>query len=84
MIKIYLINFANLLINILLVLIFVRVILSWIPSGLGRFRVFIYEVTEPILYPLRKFIPPVGGMLDLSPIVAFLILTIIQSFINRF
>jgi YggT family protein len=79
----YLINFGNLLINILLVLIFIRVLLSWIPASLGKFRVFIYEVTEPILGPLRKLIPPMGGMLDLSPIVAFLILTIIQNLINR-
>jgi YggT family protein len=79
----YLVNFGNLLINILLVLIFIRVLLSWIPAGLGRFRVFIYEVTEPILGPLRRVIPPMGGMLDLSPIVAFIILTIIQNLINR-
>lgn len=83
MIKDYLINFTNLFINILIVLIFIRVILSWIPKGLGKFSVFIFETTEPLLRPLRKIIPPLGGALDLSPIIAFLILQIIQSFINR-
>ena len=38
------------------------------------------QVTEPILRPIRRIIPPMGG-LDLSPIIVFIILFFLQSFI---
>ena len=38
------------------------------------------QVTEPILSPIRRIIPPIGG-LDLSPLVVFVIIFFLQSFI---
>lgn len=83
MYKEYIINFVNLLTNVLMILIFVRVIFSWIPSGLEKIRKVVFDLTEPILKPFRKLIPPIGGALDLSPIIAFIILQIIQSLIVK-
>jgi YggT family protein len=40
----------------------------------------INQVTEPILRPIRRVVPPIGG-LDLSPIIVFVILFFLQSFI---
>jgi YggT family protein len=40
----------------------------------------INQITEPILRPIRRVIPPVGG-LDLSPIIVFIIIFFLQSFI---
>ena len=40
----------------------------------------INQITEPILRPIRRVVPPVGG-LDLSPIIVFVILFFLQSFI---
>ena len=76
-------NFINLLTNIMMVLIFIRVILSWIPGKAEKFQSFIYSTTEPILGPIRKVIPPLGGMMDLSPIIAYLLLFLIQEMISR-
>jgi YggT family protein len=45
----------------------------------GLWRV-LNQITEPILRPIRRVIPPMGG-LDLSPIVVFVILFFLQSFI---
>ena len=42
----------------------------------------INAITEPILKPIRRIIPPMGG-LDLSPIVVFIIIFFLQSFIAR-
>jgi YggT family protein len=42
----------------------------------------INAITEPILKPIRRIIPPMGG-LDLSPIVVFIIIFFLQSFIGR-
>ncbi|MGM9943737.1 MAG: YggT family protein [Lysinibacillus sp.] len=55
------------------------ILLSWIPaaqdSAVGR---FLATVCEPYLGIFRKFIPPIG-MIDISPIVAFLALRFIQQ-----
>ena len=65
------------------VLIFVRIILSWVRHNPYQpiFR-FIYEVTEPYLRVFRRIIPPIG-MIDLSPIVAMLALQFIKWMIIR-
>lgn len=80
--KLFVINFVNLLTNIFMVLIFVRVILSWIPNGIPRIRRFVFEITEPLLAPIRKAIPPIGGALDLSPIIAYLLMYLIQVLVS--
>jgi YggT family protein len=61
------------------VAIFARIIFSWIGAGYGnRLSRFLIQITEPLLAPLRRWVPMVG-MFDISPIVAFLILWICQS-----
>ena len=58
-----------------------RVALSWIPHN--RFNPiidFVYRATEPILKPFREIIPPTLGGIDLSPILAIIVLNIIQGF----
>jgi YggT family protein len=64
------------LLNIYLILIFARIILSWFPvspgGALAQIFSFLYTVTEPVLGPIRRAIPPIGmgGMgFDLSPII---------------
>jgi len=41
---------------------------------------FLHQVTEPMLRPIRRFVPPIGGM-DLSPIILLVILFFLQTFI---
>ena len=85
-------NFANILIvalsffyRFLEFMIFVRVILSWLPFGRDNFIVkIVYEITEPILGPIRRLInksPIGGGILDFSPIIAFFFLYYILIFL---
>ncbi len=71
-----------------LIVMFARIILSWFPvepgSGLASVFGFLYSITEPVLAPIRRILPPIGmgGMgLDLSPIVVFFGITILQGFI---
>ena len=73
-----------LLIQLYLLVIFVRIIMSWFPPTPGTTYAQIFEVfdrvTEPVLAPVRAMLPPVrmGGMgLDLSPIVVFLVGTLL-------
>jgi YggT family protein len=65
-------------INILLL---IRALMSWInPDPYNPIVRFIYQITEPILAPFRRFVPPVG-MLDVSFIVAILVLYLAQGVI---
>jgi YggT family protein len=68
-----------------LIVMFARIILSWFPiepgSGLASVYGFLYSITEPVLGPIRRVIPPLGagGMgIDLSPLVVFFGITILQ------
>ena len=64
---------------------FARIILSWFPispgGAMAQVFSFLYSITEPVLGPLRRTIPPIG-MFDLSPIVAFFGLRIIGALIG--
>jgi YggT family protein len=61
----------------------VRVISSWLPispfSGWVRWS---YALSEPILAPLRRVVPNLGG-LDITPILAYFLLTIVESILFR-
>jgi YggT family protein len=60
-------------------LIFIRVIFSWVTvSYSNRLMRFLVNATEPLLGPLRRIVPLVGGF-DISPIVAFLIVWLLQG-----
>lgn len=76
------------LLDAYLIVMFARIILSWFPispnSGMATVYGFLYSITEPVLGPIRRVIPPLGmgGMgLDLSPMVVFLGISVLRSFI---
>jgi len=70
-------TFLSLLLQILLMGIFVRVLLTWLPIDQNNPIVrVLFDVTEPVLAPFRRVIPKIG-MFDLSPIAAMLIIQFI-------
>ena len=72
------------LFNLLWFLIVLRILLSWFPDIDWWKQPFklLYMLTEPILEPFRKLIPPING-LDISPIFAFLVINIVQTVILK-
>jgi YggT family protein len=77
--------------TLLWVILLVRVILSWIqlagwrPPATGPLRSaydLLYDVTEPPLRALRRILPP-AGMFDLSVVVAFIIIFVLQTALCR-
>ena len=74
----------NILADLLIAVIFLRVILSWFVRDPSQplMRALI-QVTEPILDPLRRSLPRLG-MLDLSPIIAYFLIQLLRSLINNF
>lgn len=67
---------------IYLIMLFVRILSSWFPElQRTRFMQFISFYTDPYLNIFRRIIPPLG-MLDLSPIVAFFALQVIEMLVK--
>ena len=59
------------------ILILIRIVGSWFPKFSHRtFMRFVCYYTDPYLNLFRKIIPPIGGVLDLSPMLAFFALQI--------
>lgn len=59
--------------------IFIRIIFSWVGMSYANpLMHFVFRITEPLLGPLRRTVPPVG-MFDISPIVAFIILWLCKA-----
>jgi YggT family protein len=61
-----------------------RALVSWIPN-LDPYHPavqILFQVTEPVLEPIRRVVPPLGGMIDISIIVAFLAIMFLQTLLR--
>lgn len=77
-------SFIEILFNVLSVAILLRVLLSWF--NVNPFHpvvAFLDQITEPILGPLRRVIPPIG-MIDATPIVALVLLQVVEMILLSF
>jgi YggT family protein len=78
-------HYVNTLIIVYIVLIFIRILMSWVPRvpyyrWLDAILNFVREVTDPYLNVFRRFMPTLrlgGAGLDLSPMVATFVLIIV-------
>jgi YggT family protein len=80
-------NFLYILGQIYVIILILRAVLSWFPyshnSPLNPVRRVIFTLTEPVLAPFRRIIPPMG-MFDLSFLVAFIVVElIVQNVLGR-
>lgn len=67
----------GLLANLLIILIFVWVIVSWILSPYHPLREALDRILEPMLTPIRRVVPMVG-MLDLSPMILMILIELVS------
>ncbi len=70
------------LISLYILFIFIRFISMWFVFTRGTFLGFVQRVTDPVLIPLRRLIPPIG-MFDISAMILLLLLGFLQSIIMR-
>lgn len=67
---------------VLQIALFARVIMSWISVSPSRWWVrWSYALTEPYLRPLRRLIPPLGGTIDITPIIAYFALSLLSGLV---
>lgn len=77
-----LLKIVGLLFQVYMLMLFVRILASWIPEfRTHRVMQFLSFYTDPYLNFFRRFIPPLG-MFDLSPIIAFLGLQVLEHFVK--
>jgi YggT family protein len=69
---------VGLLVNIYFFALLGMIILSWVAAGSRHPAIYLlYQLTEPVMAPFRKALPPMGG-LDFSPILVFILINVIQ------
>lgn len=81
---IILLRLLSSLVDIYTILIFVRCLLTWIPNNTGVMQSVnsvLGKICDPYLNLFKKFIPPIGGTIDISPIVALLVLQLAMRII---
>jgi uncharacterized protein YggT (Ycf19 family) len=78
-------NFVDVFVGVYILLIFAYIITSWVrlpySPWLNRIQRFLYDVCEPYLRLFRRFVPSLGP-LDLSPLLAVIVLVIVQRLIH--
>jgi YggT family protein len=78
------VNLVLLVMNLFIFAILIRVILSWIsPGGYNPILALIHSLTDPVLRPFQRLLPPMGG-LDLSPLFAMILLTALRIVVMGF
>lgn len=82
---IFFLGLLILLLKIFIVVIFVRVVLSWLVSPYPTNAVmrFFWAVTEPVLAPIRRRVQPVSGI-DLSPLVVLLAASVLIALLSSY
>jgi YggT family protein len=70
------------LVSIYILFIFIRFLASWFVFARNTFLGFVRRVTDPVLLPVQRLIPPIG-MFDISPMLVLLLLGFLQTIILR-
>jgi len=80
-----LVDILGLIINIYTWILLARALISWIPNIDPSHPAvqILYQITEPVLAPIRKLIPPIGGVMDISIMVAFFALILLEQLIRN-
>ena len=80
---VFLAAFISILAQAEMLAILVRVIMSWVPLRLPfGLNELVWNVTEPVLAPIRRFLPMAGGF-DFSPLIALLLIQLIADRVLR-
>jgi YggT family protein len=80
--KVFIGYFLYALISVYILLVFLRVLSSWFVFTKNTLFGFVRRVTDPVVLPLQRLIPPIG-MFDLSALILLILLSLLQSLIMR-
>ena len=78
------IGFLYLLLEAYLIVILIRVVFSWVsPVPTNPVSRLAWQLTEPVLAPIRRRLPPMSGI-DLSPLIVWLVVIVLLGFLRQF
>lgn len=77
---IFIYRIINLLFNLIILLVIADSLVSFFLPPWNQVRSFLDRLVQPLLAPIRRIVPPIGG-LDLSPLVLLLVIYILRSVI---
>ena len=62
--------------------IIISALISWVnPDPFNPIVRFLHSVTQPLIKPVRRFVPPLGGRFDIAPIVVIIFIAFLQTFL---
>lgn len=77
-------TFVTMLGDVLFVAILIRALMSWVmPQDSSGFSRILADITEPILAPIRRILPPLGGI-DFSPFLALILIQLVVAMLQNF
>jgi YggT family protein len=79
----FIVSFINILIQVVILLVFVKIVLSYFMDPYHPVRQAIDSIVEPMLAPIRRIIPPIG-MIDFSPLVLIIIINVVGRLLISF
>lgn len=77
-----LISLINLVAWVIVILVFLQIIFSYLLSPYHSARIFVDRLVEPMLAPIRRYVPP-AGMFDFSPLVLIILVQVVASLLTR-
>lgn len=73
------ISFIHILSLVLIIAIIVRALMSWVmPNDASGLTSVLLDITDPVLRPIRRILPPVGGI-DFSPLLALVLIQLVSQ-----
>ncbi len=72
----------NVIANVLIIIILIDTVLSFFLPPYNSVRRVLDRIVEPMLAPIRRVVPPIGGF-DFSPLILLILIEIIASILNR-
>jgi YggT family protein len=79
---VFLADLINRIIQLIIIVVIIQAFLSFFMSPFHPVRQAIDRIVEPMLAPIRRYVPPIG-MIDLSPLILIILLEILGSLITR-
>jgi len=71
----------DMLLSLVMIVVIARAVLSWVsPDPYNPIVRIINQISEPVLFPIRRRVPYLGGM-DLSPVIALMVIFFLQTFV---
>ncbi len=75
-------SILDIVLNIFMWIVIIRALLTWVnPDPYNPIVRALHQVTEPVLYQVRRYLPVAAGGIDFSPIVVFLAIIFLQAFL---